>query len=206
MGKQTLSSIFLSKIASAVSGASNFINLYSKSDGFVYTKDTDGLERNISTQQFFNSLSAVFPAVAQANTTRVNVTGWSFPVVAGKSYEIKVRATYVTAINTTGGSMGLITSGGAVGNIHGKIEADIVNTATATGLKQPLYTINTVNTTAGSFMTSTGRTTGQPGSFTIDAVFNCTTSGDLNVQWGSEVSNSLAQIRSGSTLIINLLN
>ena len=204
MPKQTLSSIFLSKLATAVSGISNAINLYSKSDGFVYIKDTDGLERNISTPQFYNSLSVAFPAVAQLTTTRVDVTGWTFPVVAGKSYEIKVLTTYTTAAGGTGGSMGLITSGGAAGNIHGNIEADITNVSSATGVKTSLYAINAVNTTAGSFLTSGGLT--GIGSFTIDAVFNCTTSGNIIVQWGTEVAGNLAQLRVGSSLIVDLLN
>jgi hypothetical protein len=155
---------------------------------------------------FFNALSSVFPAIAQTNTTRVNIPGWSFPVVASKSYEIKVLSTYTAAVNTTGGSMGLITSGGAVGNIHGYFEADVSSNVSAIGLKIPVTIVNTVNTTVNSFITSTSSTTGQAQSINLYAVFNCTTSGNINIQWGTEIANSLAQLRIGSSLIVNLLN
>jgi hypothetical protein len=206
MPKQTISSIFLSKLATAVSGISNAINLYSKSDGFIYSKDTDGLERNISTPQYLNLLSAEFPATAQVNTTRVNVPGWTFSVVSGKAYKIEVISTYNSAVTTTGGSMGLITSGGATGTINGYFNADITNATVATGPKAPLHTINTVNTTAGSFMTTSGTVVVQPVSFTCTAVFNCTASGSVNVQWGTEVGGSRAFLRIGSALIVELLN
>jgi hypothetical protein len=156
---------------------------------------------------FFNSLSANFPATAQTNTTRVNVPSWTIPVIANKSYKIEVIATFNTGALTTGASMGLITSGGAAGNIHGFMEADISDGTTATALRTPIHTINTVNTTVGSFMTSTAvGNIAIPHSFILSAVFNCTTSGTINVQWGTEVANSFARLRQGSSLIVTILN
>jgi hypothetical protein len=102
--------------------------------------------------------------------------------------------------------MGLITSGGAVGNIHGAFTGDITNATVATTLRGSLTTINTVNTTVNSFMTTTGGTAAGSQSFFIEAIFNCTTSGSIIVQWGTEVAASLAQLRTGSSLIVEVLN
>lgn len=155
---------------------------------------------------YFNNISTNFPLTAQTNTTRVNVTGWGFNVQAGKSYKIEVIAIYTTAAATTGGSIGLITASGAVGNIAGRICGDITNVAAATALAAPLYAVNTINTTAGSFMTTSGLTASAQGSILIEAIFNCTASGSINVQWGTEVASSLAQLRAGSSLLVTLLN
>jgi hypothetical protein len=156
---------------------------------------------------YFNALSSNFPTVAQVNTTRVNIPSWSFNVVAGKSYKIEIISSFTAAALTTGGSMGLITSGGAVGTIHGYFSADISAAAVATGLRSPLVAINTVNTTANSFMTSSGvSSTTIPHTFDCTAVFNCTTGGTVTIQWGSEVALSLASLLQGSSLIVKLLN
>jgi hypothetical protein len=94
----------------------------------------------------------------------------------------------------------------AAGNIVGHIEATIVNTGSATALRQSIYAVNTVNGTAGSFLTTTGMTLGGIGNFVADCVFTCTTGGTFVVNWGTEVANSGAFIRPGSALIVTQLN
>ena len=204
MPKASVNSILLPKQATVGAGDSTHVHLYAKTNGVVGIKNADNFERPINVPIFFNSLVAVFPAAAQANTTRVDVTGWTIPVIAGISYEIKILATYTTAAGGTGGSMGIITSGGAAGNIHGYYSADITNGTVATGLRAPLTQISTVNTLANSFMTSSGAA--GTDSFECNAIFNCTTSGNLIVQWGTEIALSGAFLRAGSTLIARNLN
>jgi hypothetical protein len=155
---------------------------------------------------FFNALSIDFPAIAQTNTTRVPVTSWSIPVIAGKSYLIEILSTYRSVVATTGGSMGFTTSGGAVGTIRGYFEGDLSNTFTAAGFRAPLSAINTVGTTTNSFLTTTGTTLGQSQCFNARAVFNCTTGGSVIVNWGTEIANSRAWLEAGSSLIVTLLN
>ena len=166
MPRVSNNSLLIPKQTTFSSGNASHVNLSGKTDGLIYIKDVDALERNISTQQFYNTLTTAFPATAQTNTTRVNIPGWTFDVVRDKIYNIQVHATYTTAAPGTGGSMGLITSG--TGNISGIFEAALTQTASATNLQAPVYAINAVNTTAGSFMTSTSLTAGNVGYFTIN--------------------------------------
>lgn len=172
-----------------------------------YAGDGLRLGHNIGGVSFFNTLTTAFPATAQTNTTRVSIPGWSIPVFAGKSYKIEVFSTFTTAAPTTGGSMGFITSAGAAGNIHGSFFAGTSSAVSANSVEAPLYAINTSNVTAGSFMTSTGvNSTTIPHSFKVEALFNCTASGSILIQWGTEVAASLAQLRIGSGVIVTKLN
>jgi hypothetical protein len=181
--------------------------IYGNSSDELFQRNSAGSISKITNDLiFFNALSVNFPAIAQVNTTRVPVTSWSFNVVAGKSYLIKVLATYQSVIATTGGSMGFTTSGGAVGTIRGYFAGDITNTATAAGFRSPLSAINTIGTTVNSFLTTTGTTLGQSQCFNVEAVFNCTTSGSVVVNWGTEISGSRSFLQAGSALIVNVLN
>jgi hypothetical protein len=194
------------EISSTATPASGLQSVYAKPDGFLYGKNSTGTEYLLSNPiKYLSILSVAFPAVAQANTTRVSVTGWSFPVVAGKSYKIEINANYSTAAATTGGSLGF-TLTTAVGSIVGNIDATIVNTGSPTNLKQSIYAVNAINGSAGSFLTTTGMTLGGIGNFKSDCIFNCTTSGIFVVNWGTEVANSGAFIRPGSALIVTQLN
>ncbi|MFN7422896.1 MAG: hypothetical protein ACK5QP_05825 [Chitinophagales bacterium] len=144
--------------------------------------------------------------VSRNSTARSNVSGWSIPVVAGKSYKIEIIGTYQSAATTTGGSIGLVTVG-AVGTIHGSFEMEISQTTSTTVLRTTLRAIGTSGTLAGSFITSTGvSAANSPHSIELTSVFNCTTSGTINVQWGSEVNASASQLNTGSVLMVTALN
>ncbi len=139
-------------------------------------------------------------------TTEATVTGWSFAVITGKTYRIEVIASYQTAATTTGGELGFFLSNSAVGTIRGFAQADIVSTAAATGLKQPI-TVCTTADAAGSNLISSGVTAiNSPHSFYAIVTFTCTTSGTFNVGWASEVSSSAAQLNANSSLIYQTLN
>lgn len=140
--------------------------------------------------------------VSSTATARANIADWSFPVTAGKSYRIEIHSLYKSAATTTGGSIGFILPTGA-GSIFGYVEGDIANTTVATTLRQPIYAINATNTTAGSFITTTGVSViNSPHSIYSALTFNCTTSGTFQVQWGSEVAASAVQLNVGSTLYL----
>jgi hypothetical protein len=151
----------------------------------------------------FKKLSADFPSVAQTTTTRAGVTGLSFPVEAGKSYEIRFKGMYNGAVITTGGSIGFVLPSGS-GQLLGDVEMDIAQTIGATGLKVPIFAISNLGTLAGSFATSTGVSViNQPHGVKADLIFHCATTGVFQVQWGTEVANSWAKLIGGSTLVWN---
>jgi hypothetical protein len=206
MANQQAGLLQFNEISSIPTPSSGLQSIYAKPDGFIYSKNSTGTEYLLNNPiSYTNTLTSVFPAVAQTNVTRVPITGWSFNVVAGKNYKIQVIAGYTTAAIGTGGSMG-VTLTTAVGSINGIMNATIVSTSSATNLTQSIYAVNTTNGTAGSFLTSSGMTAGGVGSFNFDAVFVCTTSGTFNILWGTEVTLSLAQLRAGSSLIVTQLN
>ena len=108
----------------------------------------------------------------------------------------EVFGAYTTAAATTGGSIGLVLTGGGAGTIFGTAKMNIVATMTAPP-EQVIRAISDVNTLAGSFATSTGLTAEAVGGVYLQIIFSCTTSGVLNIQWGSEIANS------GATLLAN---
>ncbi|MBW4362610.1 hypothetical protein [Flavobacterium taihuense] len=137
-----------------------------------------------------------------STVTRTSVTGWTFNVTAGKRYKIEIIGTYQTAVTTTGGSIGFILSSGA-GSIMGLMEGEIVQTTAATGLRTTIRAVNATNTTAGSFMTTTGVGVINSPHY-IGGILNlkCTTSGVFEVQFASEVAASSAQLNADSLLLV----
>jgi hypothetical protein len=150
-------------------------------------------------------LPLLTPAIS-TSTTRVDIPSLGFNVVAGKRYKIEFTGSYFTAVTTTGGSLGVVLTNAGVGTINGNMEGEVTLATGATGVKTSINNINLVNTTANSFMTTTGvssTTLGQNISF--NGVFRCTSSGIFRFQWGSEVNASSATLTSGD-LIVTLLN
>lgn len=148
-------------------------------------------------------LASNFPATAQTNVTRVDVTGWNFNVVAGKRYRIEVFGTYQTAATTTGGSIGFYLPSGA-GTIRGFVSMAILQTdVSASIITKSIHNINATATTANSFSTSTGvGVINSPHSVMAELEFTCTTSGVFRIQWGTEVANSLATLLANSKVIV----
>jgi len=143
---------------------------------------------------------------SSTSTTRANVTGMSFAVTAGKKYSIKIVGDQQTAATATGGSIGFVLPSGT-GNIKGFITMAIGQSAAATDQTITIRAINATNTTAGSFITSTGVSTiNSPHYFYGELIFECITSGVFQMQYGTEVASSAAQMNAGSTMIIETLN
>lgn len=154
---------------------------------------------NISIPKMF-MLKPPIGGIANNTVTRINVTNWSIPVTAGKTYRIEIVGDIVTALTSTGGSMGFIMSSGTA-SIIGAIEGDIVQTAVATGLKQPIRAISSDPNLAGSFFTTTGVGVANSNhSFIAILALNCITSGVFQVQWGSEIAGSNATLTNTSAL------
>lgn len=143
---------------------------------------------------------------ASTSVTRANVTGMSFAVTAGKKYKINLIGDYQTGVTTTGGSIGFILTSGT-GTIKGRVCMAISQATVATELATTIRAINATNTTAGSFITSTGVSViDRPHYFTGDLIFDCLTSGVFQLQFASEVASTSAQLNAGSVMIIETLN
>ena len=143
---------------------------------------------------------------SSTSVTRVNVTGMSFAVAAGKKYKITLIGDYQTAALTTGGSLGFILTSGT-GNIKGFVTMSISQSVVATDLTTTIRAINSINTTAGSFTISTGVSViNSPHYFCAELIFDCLTTGVFQLQWATEVAASSAQINAGSVMIVETLN
>ena len=191
---------------------------FNKYDGSVFIKTSDGTANGtVESVWHYSIKNDKWIKVPSANTfnkpltadfsstivTRANVGDWSFPVKAGKSYRVEIVASYQSVALTTGGSLGFILPTGA-GNIRGFVEGDIENTTVATTLRTPIRAINATNTTAGSFITTTGvGAINSPHSIHSVLTFNCTTSGTFQVQWATEVAASASRLNAGSTLFVS---
>lgn len=141
-------------------------------------------------------------ASSSTSTTPVNVVGWGVPVVATKIYKIEIFGSYQTAATTTGGILGITTTL-AAGSVNGELSGHITQSAAASPLRITLRSTSG----AGSSLTTTGvGVINSPhyigGAFT----FNCTTTGTLNIVWGSEVAASAAQLNAGSVMVVTQLN
>lgn len=144
--------------------------------------------------------------VSSTSVTRANVTGMSFAVTAGKKYKIKLIGDYQTAATTTGGSIGFVLTSGT-GTIKGFATMSISSSTVATDLTTTIRAINANNTTAGSFITSTGVSViNSPHYFNCELVFDCLTSGVFQVQFATEIAASASQMNAGSVMIIETLN
>ncbi|WP_394759316.1 hypothetical protein, partial [Flavobacterium sp.] len=145
-------------------------------------------------------------AFSSTSITRANVPTMSFNVTAGKRYKIELIGSYQSVATTTGGSIGFVLTSG-VGTIIGYVTASISQSAVATDLTATIRSINATSTTAGSFITSTGVSViNSPHYLCANLIFDCTTSGVFQLQYGSEVAGSSSSINAGATLIVTPLN
>ena len=152
--------------------------------------------------------SVYFLASASASTsvTRSNVTGLLHSIVAGKKYSIKIIGDYQTAVLTTGGSLGFILTAGT-GVIRGSARMSVSQTTNTTDLQTTIRVIDSVGTTAGSFITSTGVSIiNSSHHLWAELILDCNTTGTFQVTWGSEVATSSAQLNSGTAMIVEVLN
>jgi hypothetical protein len=166
------------------------------------TPVTAGGTYTITTSPNTTTTIPLASAFNNSSTTRTGVTGWSFNITAGKRYKVEIVGTYQTGVTTTGASIGIVTSSGAA-TVKGYLEGAISSSPVATNLKSTIRAVDASNTTASSFLTTTGVSViNTPhyigGLFTL----NCTTTGTASIQFGSEINTSNAQLDSDSLLII----
>lgn len=177
-------------------------------DKTLYIKNGDATVTAINTAGGGNSRTVLTLGVAFASTAaaRANVTGMSFAVTTGKKYGIKLVGSYQTAALTTGGSIGFVLTSGT-GTIVGFVAMAVSQATVATDLTTTIRAISSSNTLAGSFITSTAVSViNSPHYFNGELIFDCLTTGVLQLQFATEVAASSAQINAGAVMIIEVLN
>lgn len=140
--------------------------------------------------------------VTSTSDVLADISGWNFPVTAGKNYRIEIIAGFQTAATTTGGSIGVRTSAANTGVIRGFTQADVTNATAASGLKKVMYDVsNTYVFTAR--MTSTGvAAQNAEHSWHLLINFKCNNTGTFYVGWSSEVNTSAATLKQDSVLLV----
>lgn len=142
-------------------------------------------------------------AVTSSVVARAIVSEWTFAVVAGKSYKIDILGGLQTVATTTGGSLGIIMTGGGTGTVIGNMRIGITAT---TYNETTIRIIDAVGSTAQSFLTSTGvAAVNVPHLVQSSMIFNCTANGTFNMTFGSEVASSAATLNANSVLVITEL-
>lgn len=167
--------------------------------GLSYNSSTGILNSTIPYMNVFTLTSNV----SSTTVTRALIPTWTIPVTTGKKYRIEIEGTYQTAALTTGGTMGFVLNGGAVGSIAGRLQGKITNTAANTLVVQSIFEVNSTAGTTGSTLTTTAvGATNTPHYIGGVVVFTCTTSGNLQVMWASEVEASAAQLNRTSMMFV----
>jgi hypothetical protein len=171
-------------------------------------RNINGISFDGSVDVFTQKIVTLAANFTSTSLTRVNVPNLSFNIVAGKKYKIEIIGDFSATVLTTGGSLGFILSSGT-GSVKGFASLQ-TSTATANnlGLKMSITALGTtaVNTTSGSFITSTGVSPiSVPHNLYANLVLTCITNGVFQVQWGSEVAASTT-LNLDTIMIVTQLN
>lgn len=135
---------------------------------------------------------------AAANVTD-GTTQWLLFVAAGKTYRVTITGNYQTASAVTGCRM-QVTSGTAAGTLRGVAWALYEQFGMS---KRYDHTISDLGVPDSPPIISTGTSAADvPHALGLEAVFVCTTSGNLIVRFASENAGSIATLLAGSTLTI----
>ena len=127
-------------------------------------------------------------------------------MVAGKKYRIEMFASMQSAATTTGCSIGFYLSAGTA-TINGIARGLVQNGGTTQAVD---YFINVLTTTAGAansfFTTPSVSSINTPHAIGGAFYVECVSTGDLKVQFGSEVGGASTTLLSGSAIIVDQLN
>lgn len=136
------------------------------------------------------------------SATLADITNFTFPVKAGREYMIDVIVKFQTNAAITGVKLGCYLKNSGAGNIFGFLNGQVANTAASTDLTAAIINIGASNA-ASSFLLTTGVTPASSNHIMQGRlVFTCTTSGDIQFQWASEVTLSNAILVAGSRIFV----
>ena len=143
---------------------------------------------------FLPTVKKIVTPLVVSTVARVVVPELTTAVEANKNYKIEFYGSYTSGVTTTGGSI-LCTVSGAVGTFIGSQRGAISTSAVATELTCNL----------GSALTTTGVSAINTRHYLqMEGVFVCSTSGNLVVQWGSEVETSPVTLSMGFFIVTEL--
>ena len=166
------------------------------------TQTALNLKKNKAEQRIFQTTSNQ----SSTSVTRADVTEWVIPMVAGKKYRIEMFASMQSAATTTGCSIGFYLSAGTA-TINGIARGLVQNGGTTQAVD---YFINVLTTTAGAansfFTTPSVSSINTPHAIGGAFYVECVSTGDLKVQFGSEVGGASTTLLSGSAIIVDQLN
>ena len=139
----------------------------------------------------------------KSDTALADVTGLAFPVVNGKSYLVRFLASYQSDTTTTGIKLFAYLPSGA-GTIAGNmnISQDIDSASTSRFL--PLYAIGASGLTGSGFTTSGVTQINQNIAIFSDFVFKCTSTGELRIQYASDIATT-TRLNAGAVLLVEIL-
>lgn len=119
---------------------------------------------------------------------------WSIPVIAGKTYRIRMLGRWQTTNTTAGGAWKIVLAGGAAGTFAGLWLAD--SAASGAPDQLPISADGSGASYAGASATNTNTI------ITMDVVFACTTGGTFNIHMAANVASvGTAKTMAGSALI-----
>ena len=119
---------------------------------------------------------------------------WSIPVVAGKTYRIRMLGLWQTTNTTAGGAWKIVLAGGAAGTFAGLWLAD--SAASGAPDQLPISADDAAASYAGASAANTDMI------ITMDVVFACTTGGTFNIHMAANVTTiGTAKLMAGSALL-----
>ena len=135
-----------------------------------------------------NSFGAITTTSSSSNTVWSSVTGSDVTVTAGKTYRIRWMLRTYSAANTTGvGLRRVLTT--AVGTVYGWHALGMSNATAVISRASREGTVDEL-IAAGNATSSTTAS----GSYMVETLFSCTTTGTLGLEMRSEVNASAATI------------
>lgn len=198
-------------LLSALALKADITSLNSTTVGLGNCNNTSDANKPVSTatqtaldgKQSLRTMINLASNFSSTSTTVATITGWTFSVTSGNIYRIEVLGDYQSSATTTGGELGINLSGAATGTVKGFARGSVSAAQAATELSIPIRTFSG----AGSVLITTGVSAINTPHFLHMLIdFTCTGSGTFNIQWGSEVGASAAQINAGSKLTYEILN
>lgn len=122
---------------------------------------------------------------------------FDFTVTSGKSYRVEFIGGYQSTVATTGCILKISSS--VTGVVHGFFKGHITSSASATALEVPIISLNDQITTTG--VSPINKSHSIYFLYKLDA----TSSGTIQLAFGSEVNSSSTALMANSTLIIQEL-
>lgn len=168
--------------------------------------DIVNLQNSLNLKQNLDQLVVLPSNFVRTSNLLADVTGMTVNLTAGKKYVISLHTKIQTVSTTTGVAFAFIMPTGSI-NVFGSLKGLISQGTANTELHSTIHTIGITGGVLGSFILTTGvGAANTPHYVGGDLYVDCITTGQLRLQFSSEVNGSSAQVNAGSILIVKTLN